>query len=202
MWSLNFSIILPIKSSYVGVKCPQTSSCRAGHGWGWTVWLTLPLCYNACQFIWRICISQVQELSAKKQVSGSLIRSLASAGTSAFRKSLLSCDFPDKAAPGAQHLHQLLSRHSLAGGPGVRNAVVNPPCPGFSASLILTAKSQPCLLPLIAWVAQRVPCPLGTSNLQLSGSFTIIDMQLKDYLVTLEGFCFVCSWTSIPACIK
>lgn len=98
--------------------------------------------------------------------------------------------------------HQLLSRHSLAGGPGVRNAVVNPPCPGFSASLILTAKSQPCLLPLIAWVAQRVPCPLGTSNLQLSGSFTIIDMQLKDYLVTLEGFCFVCSWTSIPACIK
>lgn len=139
---------------------------------------------------------------SKKQVSGSLICSLASVDTSAFRKSFLSCDFPDKAAPGAQRLHQLLWQHAPAGGPAVGNVVVSPPCPGFSIILILTAKSQPGLLPLVARVPWRLPCLLGSSNLGLSGCLTIIDMQLKDYLITLEGFCFVCLQTSIPACIK
>lgn len=85
----------------------------------------------------------------KSRFLGSLTHTLVSADTSALRKSFLSCDFPAKAAPGAQHLHQLLSQHAAAGGPGVGHVVVDPPCPGFSPSLIWTAKSQPGLLPLI-----------------------------------------------------
>lgn len=119
-----------------------------------------------------------------------------------FKKKLLSCNYPDKAAPGAQHLHQLLSQHQLASRPGVSNVVVNPPCPAFSTTLIFTAKSQPGLLPLITWVPCRLPCPLGSSSQWLSDCFTITDMQLKDYLLTVEGFCFVFLQTSIPACIK
>lgn len=139
---------------------------------------------------------------SKKQVPRSLIHTLVSADTSALTRSLLSCDFPDKTAPGAQHLHQLLSQHAPAGGPGVGHVVVNPPCPGFSTSLIWTTKSQPSLLPLITQVPPRLPCPLGSSNLRLSGWFTIIDTQLKDYLVTLQGFCFVCLQRTMQACIK
>lgn len=106
---------------------------------------------------------------SKKQVSGRLILSLVSADTSAFRRSLLFCDFPDKAAPGPQRLHRLLSQPPLAGRPGVCNVVVNPPHPRFSTSLIVTAKSQPCLRPLIARVPPRLPRRLGSSNPLLSG---------------------------------
>lgn len=126
---------------------------------------------------------------SKKQVFGSLIRSLASADTSAFRKSLLCCDFPDKDAPGARRLHRLLSRHPPAGGPGVGDVVVNPSRLEFSTSLILTAKSQPGLLALITRIPQRLPCPLGSSGRRLSGCFAITDMGLEDYLLTLEGSC-------------
>lgn len=71
----------------------------------------------------------------KKQVSASLIHSSVGADTSAFGRSLVCSDFPDKAAPGAQHFHQLLSQHVLVRGPGVGNVMVNPPpCPGFSTS--------------------------------------------------------------------
>ena len=171
-------------------------------------WVRLNRTIDAATLVWRLPV-HLKNLYlsspgafSKKQVSGSLIHSLVSADTSAFRKSLLSCDFPDKAAPGAQRLHQLLSQHVPAGGPGVSDVVVKPPCPGFSASLILTAKSQPSLLPLIARIPWRLPCLLGSSNPRLSGCFTVIDMQLKDYLVTLEGVCFVCFQTSIPSCIK
>jgi len=178
MWNLSFSIIFPVKSSYLGLTCPQTSSDRAGHRWGWTVWLRLT------------------------QASGSLIHSLASADTSTFRRSLLFCESPDKAAPGAQHLHQLLSQHPPAGGPAVENNVANQPFPGFSTTLILTVKPQPSLLPLITWAPQRRPCLPGSSSPWISGWLTIIDMKLKDYLVTLAGFCFVCLQASITACVK
>lgn len=70
----------------------------------------------------------------KKQVSGSFVHSLVGADTSAFGRSSVCSVFPDKAAPGAEHFHQLLSLHVLVGGPGVGNVMVNPPCPGFSTS--------------------------------------------------------------------